>query len=141
MEQFTEFKEFIRDTHDPNKFVIGITFIQIFILISLLIHSIINKKYIAKKKKQAEKKGYGKDSINPLNFGVYIMVLIIAQFILGVFHFGVVNMFCENNLTNVAWFLVTILSFNLLFFNKYYHFVFVIFNLSFIIKKLYDKYM
>ena len=56
MEQFTEFKEFIRDTHDPNKFVIGITFIQIFILISLLIHSIINKKYIAKKKKTSRKK-------------------------------------------------------------------------------------
>ena len=136
-----QLQAFITNTYKPNKFVIGITFIQIFIIICLLIHSISNKKYIKKKKKEAETKGYGKESINPINFSLYTLILIIAQIILSVYHFNIVNMFCEEDLISVAWFLVTLLIFNLLFFNKYYHFVFISFSLSFIIKKLYDKYM
>ena len=135
------FIEFTRNTYEPNKFVIGITFIQILSLIILLIHSRVYIKSNEKKKKKAENDGYGEESVNPMKSDIYTAILFISQFILGVYHFNIVNMFCEEDLENVAWFLVTILSFNLLFFNKYYHFVFIIFCLSFIIKKLYDKYM
>ena len=114
MEKYIE----IINAHEPNKTVVVITLIQIFILISLLIHSILNKKYITKQQKKSSNTGYGESRINPVKFGLHITVIIIAQLILGVFHFYIVNMFCEIDLLPVAWFLVILFFFNLILFNK-----------------------
>ena len=131
MEKYIE----IINAHEPNKIVVVISLIQIFILISLLIHSILNKKYITKQQKKSSNTGYGESRINPVKFGIHITVMIIAQLILGVFHFYIVNMFCEIDQLPIAWFLVILLFFNLILFNKYYYLVFLTFCTSFLIKK------
>ena len=138
MENFTEF---IRDTHLPNKIVIGIGFIQVVALIVLLIHARIYKEKIIKQKKSNDVNGYDERSINPTKQDRYSLFLIVSQLILAFYHFKIVNTLYESGFIQVVLFLVLILSLNLILFNKYYHFVFVIFCFSFIIKKLYDKYM
>tara|TARA_Y100000992_G_scaffold39918_1_gene22349 strand:- start:696 stop:1133 length:438 start_codon:yes stop_codon:yes gene_type:complete len=140
MEKYMEKYIEIINAHEPNKTVVVITLIQIFILISLLIHSILNKKYITKQQKKSSNTGYGESRINPVKFGLHITVIIIAQLILGVFHFYIVNMFCEIDLLPVAWFLVILLFFNLILFNKYYHLVFLTFCTSFLIKMVYANF-
>tara|TARA_B100001778_G_C18544009_1_gene609693 strand:- start:217 stop:633 length:417 start_codon:yes stop_codon:yes gene_type:complete len=138
MENFTEF---IRDTHLPNKIVIGIGFIQVVAIIVLLIHARIYKEKIIKQQKSNDANGYDERSINPTKQDRYSLFLIVSQLILAFYHFKIVNTLYESGFIQVVWFLVLILSLNLILFNKYYHFVFVIFCFSFIIKKLYDKYM